>query len=750
MGGTRTRDGEDQQQFGRRAEDARPGNLRPEGPTAGAASLVASVTEIMADTTGRAQDILPGLLAEVPVAILLIDLQDSRVTYANQAAVDMAGRVGLPVPLDDWGQAAGLTDLEGNPLETSGSPLSRVATGRPVAGEAIGLPGRDGEDRRVLWVTGFPLSALDNPEQLALVILLEVTRSSDAEAAMAALRDRAVIATDLAFTISDPRKPDNPLVWVNPAFSRSTGWSADEVIGQNCRFLQGDATDPAAIEAIRQAIRQGVPLTVTLLNYRKDGTAFWNQLSISPVMDGAGELVSFVGIQIDVTERVRVDHERDGALQAERAARAKTERARTRLSLLVEATTQLASTLDVSEALARLATIAVPRMADWVVINLVDAQGNLQDVATRHRDGHTDLLDRYVSLQATALTARSGVRRLLSGAEPFVLEEADGETIRGHVSDPALLDVVAALGLVSVLYVPLVARGNRVMGTMTLVSGPSGRHFSADDLESATDLGRRAGLTIDNARLYEQEHRVAETLQRSLLPRLPVVPGTTVAARYLPGEATADVGGDFYDVLPLPDGSIGFAIGDVVGHDLTAAAAMGHLRGLLRACAWDDASLEGGGDPGRVVARVDRLVQGLDVVPLATLFYGCLALHTGPGGEACFTYANAGHPEPLLRLPGGEVHRLDQADGVLLGVTDLGPHRTAQITVPSGSLLLGYTDGLVERRGVDVEEGIRWLQETLEALPAETGPEGVLAHLLDRVGPNRDDDIAVMAIRVDA
>jgi PAS domain S-box-containing protein len=740
MGGTRTRRREEQDQ-------PQPGTGNG-APPAGTASLVASVTEIVADSAGRAQDILPGLLAEVPVAILLIDLQDSRVTYANQAAVDMAGRVRLPLPLDDWGHATGLTDLDGLPLDTRRSPLSRVATGSPVAGEAVGLPGRNGENRRVLWITGFPLSALENAEQLALVVLLEVTRAGDAETALAALRDRAVIATDLAFTISDPRKPDNPLVWVNPAFSRSTGWSAEEVVGLNCRFLQGNATDPASIEAIRGALRDVRPLTVTLLNYRKDGTAFWNQLSISPVMDGAGDLVSFVGIQIDVTERVRVDDERDAALRAERTARAETERARAQLSLLVEATTQLASTLDVSEALARLATIAVPRMADWVVINLADAQGNLQDVATRHRDGHTDLLARYVSLQATALTDHSGVRRLLSGAEPFVIEETTDETVRGHVSDPVLVDVVAGLGLVSVMYVPLVTRGNRVLGTMMLASGPSGRHFGADDLEAATDLGRRAGLTIDNARLYEQEHRVAETLQRSLLPELPVVTGTTIAARYLPGEATADVGGDFYDVLPLPDGSIGFAIGDVVGHDLTAAAAMGHLRGLLRACAWDDASLHGGGDPGRVISRVDRLVQGLDVVPLATLFYGRLDLTAGSDGGASFTYANAGHPNPLLRLPDGRVHRLNQGDGVLLGVTDLGHHQTAEVTVPSGSLLLGYTDGLVERRGVDVEEGIRWLEKTLEALPALSGPEEVLSHLLDRVGPNRDDDIAVMAMRI--
>src|SRR5579875_3523162 len=114
------------------------------------------------------------------------------------------------------------------------------------------------------------------------------------------------------------------------------------------------------------------------------------------------------------------------------------------------------------------------------------------------------------------------------------------------------------------MFVPLKSRLDRIVGTMILVSTPAGRTFTPEDLHEAADLGRRAGLTIDNARLYEREHRAAETLQRSLLPDLPAVPGLTISARYLPGEATADVGGDFYDILQLPDGSIGFAIGDVV------------------------------------------------------------------------------------------------------------------------------------------------------------------------------------------
>ncbi len=176
---------------------------------------------------------------------------------------------------------------------------------------------------------------------------------------------------------------------------------------------------------------------------------------------------------------------------------------------------------------------------------------------------------------------------------------------------------------------------------------------------------------------------------------------------------------------------------------------MGHLRGLLRACAWDDADSEGGGDPGRVVSRVDRLVQGLDVVPLATLFYGQLTLPSAPGGPAQFSYANAGHPGPLLRLPGGEVRRLSEGAGVLLGVTDLGPHATAEIEIPAGSMLVGYTDGLVERRGIDVEQGMAALAPTLAAIPAGTEPEGIAAALLATASAERDDDVAVLVLRVD-
>lgn len=568
-------------------------------------------------------------------------------------------------------------------------------------------------------------------------------------ASMRELRDRAVLATDVAFSITDPCQAGNPLVWANPAFTRVTGYRLDEVVGHNCRLLQGDATDPAAVAAVGAAISTRQSATVTLLNYRKDGTAFWNQLAISPVFDGPGDLVGFVGIQADVTQRVLADAERERALVAERAAREETERGRARLSVLVDATTKLASTLDVGEAVARLAEISVPALADWVCINLADEHGDLADVALLHRDGRRDLLERYAALQPSSLDERSGVRRLLAGADPFLIHETRPRDLRSDLGTPELVDVLEGLGLRSMMYVPLVARANRVLGTMLLVAGPSGRRFDDDDLEAAADLGRRAGLTIDNARLYQREHRNAELLQRSLLPVLPHIAGVTLAARYLPGESTADVGGDFYDILALSDGSVGFAIGDVVGHDLTAAAAMGHLRGLLRACAWDDADDPSGSQPGRIVDRVDRLVQGLDVAPLATLFFGCLAIGAGDA-PARFTYANAGHPYPLLRLPSGDVTRLDGGTGLLLGVSDLGPHRSATVGLPPGSVLVGYTDGLVERRGAHLDTGIDWLAATLAAIPPDAPAEEIADRLVSTVDSGRDDDIAVLVLEVDA
>ena len=739
-------------------------------PDRSQASIVgAAEAAVSADTRGGGA--LPGVLSDVPVAVLVIDQAAGLVVYANTAAIELAGNVGLPVPVDTWGASVGLTDLNSEPLAHSAGPLSLVAQGRPVAGEAVRLsPRRSSDDERaagagadtdqVLWVTGFPLSHSDSEPRLSLVVFLQIDEprpGASPESQLQALRERAVVATDISFTITDPRADDDPLVWVNPSFCRVTGYSYEESVGQNCRFLQGSATDRVAVDELRRSLEAQQPVTVTLLNYRKDGTAFWNQLSVTPVFDGEGELVSFVGVQTDVTERVRVEDDRKAAFAAEQAARRDAEqahaaadaarvvaeRAQSRLALMAEATGTLSATLDMDDLFDRLASLCVPLLADWVFLTLVDENGVVRDTAHRHRNGREDDLDQLSLLHAANLPEGSPTRRSLTTNEPVLISEITPEVMASVFPEPAAAELFRSLGGASVITVPLVAR-RRMLGAMALVMTDERRRFTPEDVDLARDLSRRAAMAMDNVRLYQQEHSVAETLQRSLLPDLPTIPGITAAAHYLSASSSTDVGGDFYDLLPLPDGAVGLAIGDVVGHDVTAAAAMGHLRGLLRACAWDAADA----DPGHILGRVDRLVQGLHVAPMATMAYGRAERPTVDGGPWRLTLANAGHPPLLLRSVDGTVQLLDGVTGLLIGVD--AQHQRASVTfeLPVGSSLIAYTDGLIERPGLDLDLGITALAERLSSAPADATPADLCVHAVG-ADPDRRDDVAVMALRFD-
>jgi PAS domain S-box-containing protein len=734
-------------------------------------SLVGAAEAVVtgSDSDRGARAALPGVLSDVPVAVLVIDQTAGTVTYANTAAIELAGNVGLPVPVDAWGAAAGLTDLSSAPLAESSSPLSLVAAGRPVIGEAVRLSPRRSSDEgraaaaaeepdQVLWVTGFPLSQDGSEQRLSLVVFLQIDEPNaddDPEAQLQALRERAVVATDIAFTITDPRREDDPLVWVNPSFSRISGYSYEESVGRNCRFLQGPATDPDSVDQLRKALQGQQPVTTTLLNYRKDGTAFWNQLSITPVFDGEGELVSFVGVQTDVTERVRVEDDRRAAFAAEQAARrdaeqahaaadaarVQAERAQSRLALMAEATSTLSATLDMDDLLGRLASLCVPLLADWVFVTLVDEHGVVYGTESRHRDGRAAELQELAELHVGNLPETSPTRRSLTSSEPVLQAEVTDEWTERVFPTERTSELFRALGGASVLTVPLVAR-RRTLGAMAMVKADQRSPFSTEDVELARDLSRRAAMAMDNVRLYQQEHSVAETLQRSLLPELPTIPGITAAAQYLSASSSADVGGDFYDMLQLPDGSVGIAIGDVVGHDVTAAAAMGHLRGLLRACAWD----AGEGDPGEILGRVDRLVQGLHVAPMATMVYGRVVRPTGPGEPWQMQLANAGHPPLLLRHVDGTVEVLDGITGLLIGVDATHARASRSVGLPPGSTLVAYTDGLIERPGEDLDQGLASLVTRLSVAPVDASPVELCVHA---VGPHPDrrDDVAVIAVR---
>jgi PAS domain S-box-containing protein len=683
-------------------------------------------------------ELLPRVLHDSPAAMLLVDLTRSEVTYANRQAILMAPDLGLPVKINDWSEAAGLLGDAGVALADTGSPLSRIAAGRPVAGESVTAARDSGivRAREPLWVTGFPLTDAPGLSDRALVVFFRLadaaTGQRQVEDVLSGLRDRAVLATDVSFTISDPAMADNPLVWVNPAFTRITGYTFDEAAGRNCRFLQGPATDGETVRAMRQALETQQSITVTVLNYRKDGTAFWNEVSMSPVFDGDGTLTNFVGVQADVTARVQAEAEREAAYRA-------AERAQSRLAVLAGVSVALSTTLDVGEALHRMAAELVPAVADWCAVDMAESQG-VRRVAVAHRDPA-----RVAALRAVPPTTGApgnAVSAVLAAGQPQLFSDIDDERLAEIGGPPERVALLRQVGVTSGLVVPLRAR-SRVLGALSLGLVDRERRYDEEDLQMAADIGRRAGLAVDNAQLFSREHEVAVALQRSMLPRVPPVPGLEVSAHYFAGSERADVGGDWYDVLPLPDGSVGVAVGDVMGHDLIAAAAMGQLRSVLRSYAWE------GHRPSEVLERLDRLVQGLGMAQLATCVYGRLL---PVEGGALLRYANAGHLPPVVQQRTGEVEVLDGGKSVLIGAprgSSEGGRPDGSAFIPHGATLILYTDGLVEDRETDIDAGVARLCALVAGHDPALGVATLCDRLLDELltGP-RTDDAAVVAVRI--
>ncbi len=697
-----------------------------------ATSTLLGVTEI--DLGDAAPPELPALLADRPAATLLVDLGAATVTYANPLAVSLAPGLGLPMPLAEWSRAAGFLDADGRPLESGGLRLIDVARGTPARGVEISAARGSNATapREALFAIGIPLD--DAPPPLAhqsLVVLLPRREESGVQALAGLgsdLHARAATASDLSFTISDPHQPDDPLVWVNPAFEKVTGYTFEQVVGRNCRFLQGPDTDRESVARIREGLEAGGMVAETLLNYRADGTPFWNQLVISPVVDPEGRVTHHVGIQADVTNRVEAQRRRDAQLEAATDDRS-------RLQLLARVTEGLARNLEYEGAVRTLAEILIGEFADWGFVATVGDRGRFEQLHVAVHDPAGEADARALEQQDLSWLTRSpSVQAALSGESgawpaPFPV---DLDSLPERTT-PEQLELLRRLGLGTALVVPLRAR-ERVIGVIVLVLAKG--TFPRSAVVTTEHVAHRAGLGLDNVRLYERERAAALTLQRRMLPELAQVEGLDVAATYLPAQHPAEVGGDWFDVLPLPDGAVGLAVGDVVGHDLGAAAAMGQLRSVLRSHAWSGATTD------VVVDHLDQLVRGLGMADIATCTY--LRLRDGE-----LQYTRAGHPPPLVLLPGGTVVALNEGLRTPVGVPAIdGVTPVATAALPHGAFLVAYSDGLVERRDRGLREGLAALHEALALVPAEASAEEARDLLVGSLlGPELDDDVCLLVVK---
>ncbi len=285
-------------------------------------------------------------------------------------------------------------------------------------------------------------------------------------------------------------------------------------------------------------------------------------------------------------------------------------------------------------------------------------------------------------------------------------------------------------------------RGLReVLGALTLGRSERADKFTAADLSLLEDITRRAGLALDNARLYQRQRKVAETMQRYLLPQLPRITGLEMTSRYLPAPDASHVGGDWYDAFTLGDGDTALVIGDVSGHDLDAAAGMAQLRNVLRSYAWSQKE-----PPSRIVERVDRAVLRITDVSMATLVLGTLT--TDDEGRWTLRWTNAGHPPPLLVTRDGVTEYLTDGGGMLLGTGTDRPRVDGSTALPPGSTLVLYTDGLVESPTHSIDDGLDRLRRNAAAL-AHRPVEAFTDELLRRARPaDNDDDVALLAVRI--
>ncbi|MFJ8629525.1 SpoIIE family protein phosphatase [Streptomyces sp. NPDC093568] len=548
-----------------------------------------------------------------------------------------------------------------------------------------------------------------------------------------ALCERLINQSPIGLALVDP---DMRFLLVNPALERIDGTPAEEHVGRRLRETL-PLPDIDTIEScLRQVLTTGTPLLDQYHVGRPpadpDHEHAWS-LSFYRLEDPGGRVLGSAISFVDVTERHR--------------AAAEADRARRRLALIADASTRVGTSLEVDRTARELADVATPELADVVAVDVLDSA--LACRRMRRPDNGPELF-RALALKAAYpsaalraadppgdLAAYDGDRLVtlcVHTGRPILVRHVGEEDLRRIARDDEATALLARAGVHSYLAVPLIAHGE-ILGALDLKRTRNPLPFDEDDVVLASELASRAAVAIDNARWFQSVRNTALTLQRSLLPdHSPHHTGLELASRYQPAQATSEVGGDWYDVIPLDDGETALVVGDVMGNGIDAAATMGRLR--TATCAYADLNL----DPGAVLQHLDKITCDLEHY-IVTCLYAVFDPRTGQ----CHI-ANAGHMPPALARQGRPPQLLDLPAGAPLGVGGI-PFETTTVDLGPGDLLVLYTDGLVETRHHPIDDRLNTLLSFLEE-PRRPLEETCDLLLYGLRHPDDHDDVALLVARV--
>jgi PAS domain S-box-containing protein len=526
------------------------------------------------------------------------------------------------------------------------------------------------------------------------------------------------------------------IVESNPTFQKTLGYAEEEL--RSLTLYDIVAADRKSIDMnIQRSLERRRRFIGERKYRRKDGSLVDVEVSASVILRNGRETLCVVAH--DVTERKKIEEMQ---------------------RFLAEAGASLSSSLDYRTTLAKMARLAVPYLADWCVVDILEEDGSLDRLAMAHKDAEKvalarELEERYPpdpdALRGVTQVLRTGQSELVSAIPESLVEEA--------ARDAEHLEILRRLGLKSYMIVPLIARG-RILGAISLVSAESGQRYGPAELELAEELARRAALAVDNARLYRGHIQIARTLQEGLLPsRLPKVPGVDVGLSYV-SAGEVDVGGDFYDLFDTrradhngssePSSSWGVVIGDVSGKGAEAAAMLALARYTIRTLASREAH------PSAVLDGLNEAMlrqrREHDDYKFCTVAYAKLETNEGNYEHGVkVTICRGGHSPPFLLKADGSIYKIG-LPGRAIGVFDDANFTEWETHLAPGDALVFYTDGVVEARSPDGlyfgEERLMALLHSSVDLDASTIASRIEGAALDFQEQIPRDDIAVLVLRV--